>query len=177
MEISMARVVLRSTRYLSFVAAAALLLGGPATVRAQKAPATYGQHSNTWTTKHGVRFETRSTDWHGGKKAEWERRITGKSGVTKINGVMWGSRVKGTARTFKNGNSVEHLKVFGTDGVRRITTRTLKDGKILKTIRLPDGSRKEITTWVEKGEQLTERREFDPNGQPVVTEGPKRSSQ
>ena len=93
----------------------------------------YGE-PRIWTTKHNVRFETRSTDWHGGKKAEWERRITGKSGVTKINGVMWGSRIKGTARTFKNGNSVEHLKVFGWDGVRRVHGSVIhidiKDGKV-----------------------------------------------
>jgi hypothetical protein len=175
MEIRMARVVLRSPRSLS-LAAAALLLCGSAAVRAQKAPVRDGQQPRTWVTKYNVKFETRSTDWHNGKKAEWERRITGKSGVTKINGVMWGSRVKGTARTFKNGNSVEHLKVFGWDGVRRITTRTLKDGRTVKTIRLPDGSRKEITSWMENGEQMTERREFDTNGQPVVTEMPRRSA-
>jgi hypothetical protein len=72
---------------------------------------------------------------------------------------------------------VEYLKVFAADGVRRITTRTLKGGKTLKTIRLPDGSRKEITSWTEKGEQLSERREFDPSGQPVATERPGRASQ
>jgi hypothetical protein len=170
MEISMPRVAHRIPRLLPAVAATLLLLGAAGARAEQKAPVRPGQHANAWTSKTGVRYETRSTDWHGGRKAEWERRVTGKSGITKITGMSWGSKVKGTARTFKNGNTLERLTVTADNGeVRKVTTRTLAGGVVLKTIRMPDGTRREITTWTEKGTAWTETRELDKAGEVTST--------
>jgi hypothetical protein len=166
----MAAVALRIKSTLT-VAVAALVLLGAASVHANKASAT-GQRSNSWTTKYGVKFETRSTDWRPGKKAEWERRITGaKPGaVTKINGESWGSKVKGTARTFKNGNAIERLTYTSTTGeVRKVTTRTLKDGTVIKTIKLADKSSREITSWVDRNVEHTRVIEKDPQGNVLST--------
>ena len=127
--------------------------------------------AKVWTTHGGkVKFETRSTAWKGGKKVEWERRITGKSGVTKINGMSWGRKVKGTAETLKDGSTLERLTYTSQTGeVRKVTIKAGNDGKTVKTIDFADKSSKVITSWVSAKTLHTVVVDLDPKGNVLST--------
>ena len=133
--------------------------------RAQTRPAPGGGTITSWKA-NGVSFQARTVKMFG-KIIDWERRATGKSGVTTINGKAWGSTVKGTETTAPDGSKVQKLDVKGFDGLRTVITKTAPSGTVRTTINLPDGMVRKITTWSTGRKTMTDTRVFGKDGKLV----------
>jgi hypothetical protein len=129
--------------------------------RAAKSRTVNGVKVTKWKAGN-TRFEHRT---HGNSKIGWERHTTGKSGVTKIHGKLWGSKVKGESAS-QGGKTLSLMTATGKNGQTRQTV-TFKDtnGTVRKTIKMaPEGITRKITSWFMGGTKMTATRDYDSSG-------------
>jgi hypothetical protein len=125
-----------------------------------------GATVRTWKA-NGTTFRTESQKMHG-KTVHWERATTGKSGTTRVRGKTWGSTYKGHEWQ-KDGKNLRKVTVQGSDGSKRnvfsVTDR--KGTKRTSITGLPDGTTRRITTWRVGNTQMTDTRDYGPDGKLV----------
>jgi hypothetical protein len=152
---NLSRIRLATLAVLAFVAIA--FSGADASAQ-RAARARTGVKTKTWKA-NGVKFRHKT---HGNSKIGWERHATGKSGVTKISGKLWGSKIRGTEAK-KNGVTTSKITATSKDGKARTTTTvTNKKGTERKSIEMkPEGVTRKITTWRVGNTRMQATRDYD----------------
>jgi hypothetical protein len=126
-----------------------------------KAKTVNGVRVTKWKARN-TRFEHRT---HGNSKIGWERRATGKDGVTKISGKLWGNKIKGESASM-GGKTLSILTATSKSGQTRNTVTLEKpNGTVHKTIKMsPEGITRKITSWFMGGTKMTSTRDYDSSG-------------
>lgn len=126
--------LLVTRRLTAAVIAALIALSSQQADAGRKAPkpTIAGAKTRGWKA-NGTRFEHETLKMHG-NIVHWERRATGKSGVTAIRGKTWGSSFTGQERK-RASETVREVSYRNPDGsARTVSTVTDKKGTVRTTI-------------------------------------------